>query len=507
MGGVITVGYWFMFMTPWKPLWKYKAFPALVTIGFIWFALIVLVPTEHVPFPASLAGDIKGKGAMVFGVERHFFFTSIQELAPISFTEWLARLGGNKPSGIIVLVSVLSLFIAKPKFRMPLVLGFSFALGGMATQRLTHLGAFALALSIALLPTSLDSLGDKIIVFWSRLTKAIPPPSVFGRLADSFNLKNALAKWPRFSILAIPAIIVVVLSCAWWSGHRGFAVRWNRNHDEIFSSIRESGLKGAYFTSWWDDGHFISARSRQKPFFDGATQNPDTTFAAAHPWMMFDRLAAARWMRFFSIRGLQGLEPLEKVWGKDPAFAKLEQLFLALEPNGSLRPGANYPGDLEADLAKLPGGRAWLFPEGRVFVFFPRELFDISPWWITMGYSRPADQSQVRHHVSVINRNEFQFNPETRNLTLSQGLKNRGYQNFGDVIDTSVKPLGPPWDALKVTAPYILYYPANNLAYIVDQLALISLPVYLMVPGGPALPNFKIVKVNYSVGGIWEVLP
>jgi hypothetical protein len=507
LGVVVTFGYWLMFMTPWKPLWKFKAFPTLLTIAFVWFALIVFIPTPKAPFPSSLAEEIKAKGAMVFGLERHFFYTSIQELAPIGFMDWVGRLGGIKSSGFIVLISALAAFIAKPKFRMPLVLGFSFCLAGIATQRLILFGAFPLALSVALLPQSLDAISEKLKSFLRALTQAIPPPAVFGRLAEAFSLKDAWAKLPRLSILAIPAIIVVVLGCAWWTGHRGYAMRWNKQHDQIFAPIREAGLKDASFCNWWDDGYFIMARSGQRAFFDGGTQNPVTTFAAAHPWMMLDRVAAARWMRFFSRRGLKGLEPLEKAWGKDQAFAALERFFLAVEPNASLRPGANYPGDLSADLAKLPGGAAWLFPEGRVFVFFPRELFDINPWWITMGYSRPADQAQVRHHISAINRNEFQFNPETRNLTLSQSLKNRGYQNFGDVIDTSVTPLGPPWAALKNSAPYIIYHPSNNLAYIVDQLGLISLPIYLMLPGGPELPNFKLVRVNYSVGGIWEVLP
>jgi hypothetical protein len=222
---------------------------------------------------------------------------------------------------------------------------------------------------------------------------------------------------------------------------------------------------------------------------------------------MIDRQVAARWMRFFSRRGLKGLEPLEIAWGKEPAFVKLEQLLLAVNPDGSLRPGFNYPGDLNADLAKLPGRQAWLFPEGRVFVFFPREMFDINPWWVAMGYSRPADRNLVRRHISLIGRNEFQYNPENRNLTLTQTLKDRGYQTFGDVLDTSITPLGPPWKSLQTPAPYIIYNPANPVAFVVDQLGLVSLPVYLMLPGGPELPNFKTVKVNYSVGGIWEVLP
>jgi hypothetical protein len=506
LGGVVTVGYWLMFMTPWKPLWKFKAFPTILTIGFFWFALIVFIPTQQAPFPSSLAEDIKTKGAMVFGLERHFFYASIQELAPIGFGDWLARLGGMKSSGIIVLVSAIFAFIAQPKFRGAIVLGFCFLLSGLATQRLIHLGVFPLALSVALLPKSLDIIGGKFKTFWAKLTMAIPPPAVFGRLAEAFNIKAALAKLPSLSVLAIPSIILVILCCAWWTGHRGFPVRWNKQHDEIFSQFRAKGLTDASFCNWWDDGYFIMARSGQKAFFDGGHQNPETTYAAARPWMMLDRVAAARWMRFFSRRGLEGLEPLEKAFGKDQAFAALERLFLAVEPNGSPRPGSKYPGDLAADLAKLPGRQAWLFPEGQVFVFFPRELFDINPWWITMGYSRPADRAQVRHHISVIGRNEFQFNQETRNLTLSQGLKNRGYQSFGDVIDTSVRPLGPPWDVLKITAPYIIYNNSNNLAYIVDQLGLISLPIYLMLPGGPELPNFKTVSVNYAVGGIWEVL-
>jgi hypothetical protein len=506
LGGVVTVGYWLMFQTPWKPLWRYKVFPVLLTIGFIWFALIVFIPTQQVPFPTYFAEEIKGKGALVFGLERHFFYTSIQELAPINFLDWLARLGGNKPAGLIIFISAFLVFIAKPKFRMPLVLGLSFALAGLASQRLIYMGTFSLALAIAVLPKSLEFFGQHLGGFWAKLTTVIPPPAVFSRISKTFNLKNAWAKLPSLSVLAIPAIIVVILSCAWWSGHRGFPVRWTKQHDELFAPLREAGIQGAKFTNWWDDGYFIIARSGKPGFFDGGTQTPETTFAAARPWMMLDRVAAARWMRFFARRGLKGLEPLEKIWGgKDQAFAKLEQLFLAVEPDGSIRPGAKYPGDLTADLAKLPDREAYLFPEGRVFVFFPREMFDINPWWITMGYSRPADSSQVRHHISLIGRNEFQFNTENRNLTLSQNLKNRGYQNFGDVIDTSVTPLGPPWTALQSSAPYIIYHPSNNLAFIVDQLGLICLPVYLLLPGGPDLPNFKTIKVDYNVGGIWEV--
>ncbi|MDR1083726.1 MAG: hypothetical protein LBP22_02435 [Deltaproteobacteria bacterium] len=480
----------------------------MVTIAVIWFALIVFLPEQYVPFPTSLALEIRSKGAMVFGVERHFFFTSIQELAPISFPDLVARIGGFKVSGVIILISAAGAFFAHPKFRMPLVLGLCFLFAGLSSQRLIHIGCFSLAISVALLPKTLDFISDKFVKFTSKLKIAVPPPPVFGRISDTFSLSTFWAKVPRLSILAVPAIIVVILSCAWWTGHHSFPLRWNKLHDELFSPFRESGIKGASFCNWWDDGYFIMARSGQSAFFDGGSQNPDTTYAAARPWLMLDRVAAARWMRFFSRRGLNGLEPLEKIWGKEQAYAVLERFFLALEPNGSLRPGATYSGNLEADLARLPGGHTWLFPEGRVFVFFPKDIFGISAWWIAMGNSRPADSNLVRMHFSEISRNEFQHNKETGNVTLAQSVINRGQTSIGSAIDAAVTPIsGPPWTVLNLPGPYIVYNSAYSTTFIVDQFGLVSLPLYLLLPGGPELPNFKLVKVNYQAGGIWEVLP
>jgi hypothetical protein len=385
-------------------------------------------------------------------------------------------------------------------------MAFLAALAGLKSQRLIYLSAFPLALSAALLPLTLKDLGAGLGRFWASLSPRAP--SWLSRLAAASGLSGLWAKRPPLSSLSVPLLLGLFLSCAWWAGSRQVSVHWNRQHDLVLAPVRQMISEGetAAFFNWWDDGYFILVRTGLQPFFHGSTQTPETAYVASRPWMMTDRAAAARWMRFFALRGRDTLKTLEGVWGLDQAFFKLEQMFLCLNPDGSRREGSSYPADLDADLAALPGGLSYIFPQGRVFWFIPREFMDLSAWWVAMGYSRPARPDLVRPHITAIGREEFVFDRESRNLTLTDRLKARGYEFFGDVVDTSVTPLAAPWPSLKFAAPYIVFSPRNRLAYITDQLGLSSLPLALMAPGGAELDNFKAVSGNYEVGGLWEVL-
>lgn len=463
-----SVGLWFFIFMP-RRIWSYKARAIVGALAVIWLAMIFILPSDKAPIPKVAFDWIHSHFTLAFGGRSELFYSSIKELYPLSFYQLLEKVGGGIPGGVAVIMAGILALIAFPAFRLPLLLSFVCILAGIKSNRMVYLGSFPLALSLGFLPYALAELTSR-----SRM------------------------KLNRLIIYSAGAIcsLAVIAGCFYWGTKRDIDLRWERAHDRLVETLRQEGTEAdqAKLWNWWDDGYFLAARTKDmKPLFDGGSQTHIMAYIAARPFIMEDRRAAARWMRFFAIRGQAGINPLIKEWGEDEAWNKLEMIL-----------SAETPEEVAADIAKIPGGSDWFFPAGKVYWYMPDNFLKISNWWIPLGLSRTPDKNLVKPHIEKTGRDKFLYDSKNKSLTITQDLWDRGYKNFGLVFNTSQNPLSPPWPM--GGAPYIVYSEKNITAYITDQFGIRSLPLYMMVPGGETPASFRPMAVDYEWGGVWEIL-
>lgn len=468
--GLASLIAWVIFFLPPSRFWSYKLRTALTIAAVAWGGSILLLPSALAPAPTALANYASDLFSLAFGLRSDLFYSAIAELQPLAPAKWLEFIGGTAGGGLLILAAAAVLFVTTPSSRLPLALGLICLAAGLRANRFAYLGAFQLALSLGLLPHTLPQVTARFRPGWAALARP----------------------------LGLLLVLGLIASCGYWAYHRGrdFEPRWKIGDDRLALALGQAASPEARLWNWWDDGYFLAARAGREPLFHGGSQTSTVAYIAAHPFLMEDRAAAARWMRFFALRGEAGLAPLIQAWGPNKAWEKLEALLNLPDP-----------GQAEAaDLAKLPGGVEWLLPPGQVFFFLPRSLISTSGWWTTVGASRVPDPALLRRHIEAVARAEFKYVPQTNELYLSQDLLDRGYSQFGEVWNTRIKPLAPPWPQTR--PPYLVFSEENDYyGYIVDQWGLKSLPVALLTPGGVELDKFNPVAIDYEWGGVWEVLP
>lgn len=462
---------WFFFCLFFKSFLNVKYRLILAGALTAWLIMMMVLPPDQAPAPTKqtihFLGEVNKLKAMI--IRPTAMYSYIQELRGLSPSQWLTALGGNPVGGLAMLLSALALLAAFPAARLPVALGLGFVALGSQSERFIYLAALPLALGLGLLPRSL-------------------PLLVGRRFPNRVKLSGRLALILSLALLA---------GSAHWSATREYKPHWNREHDRLALALRQAAPPGSKLWHWWDEGYFLAARTQLSTFFDGGGRQTATmTHIAARPLVMESRRLAARWIRFFAIRGQAGMKPLIKAWGEERAWRKLEVL---------LQKGKTP--ETEKDLAKLPGGESWLFPKGRVFWYLPRDFVRLSNWWVPLGLSHTLDQSLVRPHLEAVPRTDFQYDPRTSTLSLTQKLRDRGYNQFGAVLDTKIIPLKSPWPTAE--DPYLVFSDDNtHYGYITDRLGLKTLPLALLAPGGVKLDRFfRPVVVDYAHGGVWEVRP
>lgn len=475
--GLVTLAVW-AFVFPPPGVWGVKLRLIVTALGAAWLAALFLLPREWAPAPAWLmqyVDYLRWLGSLAFGEREELFYSSIKELKSLTFPELTDKVGGSLAGGLGFMLAALILFIRRRGVRMALLLAVACILAGMKSNRLVYLGLFPMALAAATLPAMLTEIA------YSRL------PRLSSRIT-----------WCGGLVL----LMLLIFSAFQWDCARNLDYRWEREHDVLLEPLREEGAEGGAFWNWWDDGYFLAARAPgSTPLFDGGSQDHITAYIAAHPLVMDDRRAAARWMRFFALHGQRWLAmtPLINLWGDlAQAYANLELIFGAENL-------ADLPPPLLAQINTLPGGAEYLFPKGRVYWYLPANFLNLANWWVPLGLAPQPDEALVnRRHLEIIERNKFAYDETQKSLTVTQDLWGRGYKNFGQVYNVSKQALAAPWP--RGGAPYIVYSDFGRRAYICDDFTIKSLPVYMMATGGN-LPQFKRLSYAEDWGGLWEILP
>lgn len=487
--------FWVMFFLPIRVL-GLKARFTLAAVLALWGALILLFPDMTLA-PRAMAEFLHGKVAsylglpsivavhdyQAYGFHTNMLARSVQELASIPLPLLLERLGGGFIGGLAILAAALGTIIASPALRFPVAFALVWVALGSSSLRLIYLGAFPLCLAIGSLPRLLTDGA-------ARLPETGPAVSP---LLDWVLAGLSKVKRPLGYFCGLGVVLALVVNCFQWRLHHRVEVRWDRSSDALLEPLRQDMGDGpVYMWNWWDDGYFLMARlgAKATAHFNGGGTNPLKGYIPGHSFVMENHGLAARWIRFFAIRGqAEAIQSAIDVWGPEEAWGKVERVLA----------GEEVPG-----VEKIDNWREWFFPRGKVYWYIPGYIFGISNWWVPLGLSRDPVANEIRPHLERIRRQDFVYNPQTQALTVDMSLYNRGYKDFGMVINTDETPLKAPWPTAK--APYIVYSGQNSYAYITDQIGLRTLPLYMMAPGGPTPAQFRQISFNPALGGVWEVL-
>lgn len=431
-------------------------------------ALAALLPDAWLPHAAATARVYALEHLrLILGLKEGAIFASIAELGAVHPYAYMLALGGGVAGGAALLTAT-ALFCLRQRaeawFLLP---GLGMLILGIHGERFLYLAALPMGLAAACLPRNLSHLAEIL------------------RRRQSAGLSTA--------VLLLALIIGNQLHWLFNWLPDGY---FRREQDRVAVLLRRASPPEAPVWNWWDDGYFLRARTRLRPLFDGGSQEPLRAWIAARPLATDNILLARRWIRFFSLRGVAGLAPIAAAWGgEDAAFKHLERIFSAVDPLPLL-----------AELPPLPGGaREWLFPEGRVFLYFSQRVLRLSQWWLPLGLQRHPDAADIRPHIDVFPQNNFRYDAATGSVTLPEGALRKGYTRIGAVLMTDVTPLVPPWPV--VPGPYIAVSPRSPWLYILNEHSIRSLPARLMIPGGADIPGFSLIAADYAAAGAWEVLP
>ena len=427
--------------------------------GLAALALVcALTPDNFLPgYIVAAKGRMAYRLSQGFGEKRADIFFSIAEMRSLNAWEWLEKLGGSTPGGLLVSLAALAAFFAFPVLRPALWLSVPFLVMGSLAQRFMYLGALMPAFCVGLLPAALRRL-----------------PGKAGR-------NKALRAG------AVGAVLVCLAISAVWAAKRSYSAIYYSPHDAMLLRLRDIAPQDAALWNWWDDGYILKARTGLTPLFDGGSPTVRMASIAARPLAMDDPATARRWIRFFALRGSAAIESLDQAWGKSAALDCLEQVLRASDPRTAL-----------AGRHSLNRDAQWLFPEGRVFLFLPRRFLSLSRTWVKFAMPWVPDIN----HIQSIPAADLEYDERGAAVRPPEYLFSRGYTGFGAII---VSPLGPPWPTTE--APYIVYSPSDPSAYIVNEVTLRSLAMRLFTAGPSPVPGFDPVSVDPDWGGVWEVLP
>ena len=139
----------------------------------------------------------------------------------------------------------------------------------------------------------------------------------------------------------------------------------------------------AVIWSWWDYGYFLEYLTGLRAFIDGGSQSPERTFIAAFPLACDDPVLAGNWLRFFAVHDVAGWNQLAASLGSaDRALGFFKEVFA----NPAKAPDISKAYGLDEAFM----GRAYLFPETRVFLYLNDGLLQKTHWWYFFGTWDPG---------------------------------------------------------------------------------------------------------------------
>ncbi len=430
---------------------------ALLVLSTIIFAIM---PNNIAPSIANLRAYALDHMQLVLGLKNDILLSSsIIELNSLSIWEGLEQLGGHWLGGVLLIIALICFAIHSPSVFIVFLPSVGALILGFFAERFLYIAALPLGLAVA-------SFGQNINQ-WLKITHK---------------------KYYYLGLISYTLLIAICFGQWIWQWQP--KIYFQKEHDAIALALRNDANSKAPVWNWWDDGYFLYARARLKPLFDGGSQNAFTAHIASRPFMTENTLFARRWIRFFSLRGVNAINPLIKHYGsEDVAWQKLERIFMSNNLQEESLP---------------PSLHAWLFPQGKVYIYFSQRILKLSRWWGSLGLKRHAQAQDLRPYLDVYEREDFYYNRAKKLLILPQKVIDNSYTGVHAVYGDADNPLTPPFP--QTEGIFAIIPPEQKWVYFATKDGLSSLPLRLMA-SNVEIQGFKPIAIDYDYAGAWEVLP
>lgn len=198
-------------------------------------------------------------------------------------------------------------------------------------------------------------------------------------------------RWP-FLKYATPLIVAVVVFLPFRESLA--RVYWPKEGPGViagFDHLARSTAPEALVWAWWDHGYPLRYFSRRATVNDGSLHGGVRTVCNAIPLAAPEAATAARFMRFYAVRGPAGLEKLFEACGGSAAGLTLLKTVLDAGPQAAA--AVIEP----AGLAPLAEWQAFFFPDpGReIYLFLDERLARTAYWWYWFGTWDPQHREGV----------------------------------------------------------------------------------------------------------------
>ncbi len=180
---------------------------------------------------------------------------------------------------------------------------------------------------------------------------------------------------------------------------------------------------------WWDYGYLVEYLADKPAFSDGGSQQPERIFLSAVPFASRNARLSANWIRFFSLRGASAFVDLSRdIGSKKTSVAFLKEVF-------------SSPDRMTEIIEKysLPASRNWkdfLFPRGRVYVFIPYGMMDLTKWWYYFGTFSFEKEEKHKPYYRIIDG--------VVRLDLKKGIMKIGGKSIVLKEIDAFRPVSPP---------------------------------------------------------------
>lgn len=246
---------------------------------------------------------------------------------------------------------------------------------------------------------------------------------------------------------------------------------------------------------WWDTGYQVQYHSGLATVSDGGRLEPERMFAVAYALAATDAAMAARWMRFFVVRGELGVRRLES-WagGREELYRLVEQVFSS--PSRLRETLARY--GVSADERT----REFLFPKTapEIVLFIHGGILDDAFWWERFGRSSLLLRTEDRR--LIVDRIPLADVGIERKSGVVE-LPERGEARISALVDVSSN--GVNLTEYPQSGPVCVVHHDKGVVYSIDPVLFDSVALRLLYRPETLDGVFEPLEAQLGQRGAWRI--
>lgn len=311
-----------------------------------------------------------------------------------------------------------------------------------------------------------------------RLFQFLVPPLVAASLFIPFNQSLRLTFWPK----EIPPLV------------------------EGMDLLSQAAPEDALVWAWWDHGYPLLYWARRATINDGSLHSGLRTVSNAIPISADSPLLAANFMRFYSVRGIGGMEKLfAEVQGPGRGMKLLENVLMADQERA-------LPLIAEAGLEPAEQWQRFFFPDVSrpLFLFLDLRLARSTYWWYWFGKwdvdTQTGEHPEFKMFPNCRRRGDEIFGRDVL-IDLRQGVlftKGKAYP-----LKKAFLRNGRLWrghDYARDPGWILTYDAGQHMVAVMDESFFTSIFSQLYVFKKPDPKTFSLIAERYPYYQIWKVL-